>query len=134
MSDLAPARQFLGIELQQIQHSGAHYWAINQHRYIFLILSQFGIAGCKGVSTALDKGPLLLKALPEYKSTLTVQREYQTLIGSLMYLMMGIRPDLAYTISPLSKFSSNLTPEHIAAAKHVLRYLQSTSTLSLAFV
>ena len=135
MSDLGPVRQFLGIEVRQIQHSGAHYWAINQRRFIFTILSRFGMATCKGVSTPLDKGTLLLKALPEYyKSTLTMQREYQTLIGSLMYLMMGTRPDLAYTISTLSKFCSNPTPEHIAAAKRVLRYLQSTSALNLAFV
>ena len=51
-----------------------------------------------------------------------------------MYLMMGTRPDLAYTVSTLSKFSSNPTDNHFSAAKRVLRYLQSSSTLSLAFI
>jgi len=92
------------------------------------------MATYKGVSPPLHKGTLLRKAIPEYKSTLTVKREYQTLIGSVMYLMVGTRPDLAYTISILSKFSSNPTPNHIAAPKRVLRYWQFTSAVHLTFV
>ena len=133
MSDLGSVKQFLGIELKQIQSSGIRYWTISQHRFIATILSRFGISSCHGVATPLDKGKLLVKAAPEFTSTLTSQKEYQTLIGSLMYLMMGTRPDLAYTVSTLSKFSSNPTAEHFCAAKRVLRYLQSTSALSLAF-
>ena len=88
---------------------------------------------CKGVTTPLDQGKLLSKANQEYKSTLTTQQEYQKLIGSLMYLMMGTRPDLAYTVSTLSKFNCNPTSDHLIAAKRVLRYIQSTAKLHLAF-
>lgn len=134
MSDLGSVRQFLGIEINQVQHSGIQYWAINQHRFISTILARFGMHSCRGVATPLDKGKLLVKAPPEFMSTLTSQKEYQKLIGSLMYLMMGSRPDLAYTVSTLSKFSSNPTPDHFSTGKRVLRYLQSTSTLSLAYI
>ena len=133
MSDLGSARQFLGIELNQIEYSGVHYFTINQHRFISTILTRFGMSSCHGVSTPLDKAQFLVKASPEFMSTLASQKEYQTLIGSLMYLMMGSRPDLAYTVSTLSKFSSNPSPDHFSAAKRVLRYLQSTSTLTLAY-
>ena len=88
----------------------------------------------RGFAISLDKGKLLFKAAPEFISTLTSQKEYQALIGSLMYLMMGSRPDLAYTVSTRSKFSSNPTADHYCTAKRVLRYLQSTSMLSLVFI
>jgi len=134
MSDLGPVKQFLGIELKQIQHSGTSYWAISQCRFISTILSRFGMSACRGVTTPLDKGKLLVKAAPDFTATLTSQKEYQTLIGSLMYLMIATRPDLAYTVSTLSKFSSNPSSDHFCAAKRVLRYLQSTATLSLTFI
>ena len=133
MTDLGPVRQFLGIELSQIKHSGFQYWTIHQHRFISTILSRFGMSACKGVATPLDKGKVLSKANPNFTSTLTAQQEYQKLIGSLMYLMMGSRPDLAYTVSTLSKFNCNPTADHLLAAKHVLRYIQSTAKLHLTF-
>ena len=37
---------------------------------------------------------------------------YQQIIGSLMYLVIGTRPDLAFAISLLSQFSSKPTVEH----------------------
>ena len=133
MTDLGSAKQFLGIELNQIQHLGIEYWTISQQRFIKTVLSRFGMLSCKGVTTPLDQGKLLSKAHEEYKSTLTTQQEYQKLIGSLMYLMMGTRPDLAYTVSTLSKFNCNPTSDHLLAAKRVLRYIQSTAKLHLAF-
>jgi hypothetical protein len=48
--------------------------------------------------------------------------EYCAAVGALMYLMVCTRPDLAFTLSRLSKFSSR----HAAAVKRVLRYLAGT--------
>jgi len=55
------------------------------------------------------------------------------MIGSLMYLVTGTRPDLAYTISFLAHFSSCPTDEHIKAAKHVFRYVNGTRNLGLFY-
>ena len=133
MTDRGSVKQFLGIELSQTEHSGIQYWTIHQHHFISTILSRFGMSACKGVATPLDKGKLLSKYNSEYKSTLIAQQEYQKLIGSLMYLMMGTCPDLAYTVSTLSKLNCNPTPDHLQAAKRVLRYIHSTAHLHLAF-
>jgi hypothetical protein len=59
--------------------------------------------------------------------------EYQSLVGSIMYAMLGTRPDLAYAISTLSKFNSCPATEHHAAAKRVLRYLQETKEHGLYY-
>ncbi|CAI7869706.1 unnamed protein product [Closterium sp. NIES-54] len=55
------------------------------------------------------------------------------LVGCLMYLMTCTRPDLAYPLSILARYVApgRHGPEHMAAAKRVLRYLCSTSGLGL---
>jgi len=58
---------------------------------------------------------------------------YQSMIGSLMYLVTGTRPDLAYTISVLTQFSSYPTDKYIKTAKHVLRYVNRTRNLGLFY-
>ncbi|CAI7789338.1 unnamed protein product [Closterium sp. NIES-54] len=58
---------------------------------------------------------------------------YPELVGCLMYLMTCTRPDLAYPLSILARYvdPGRHRPEHMAAAKRVLRYLCSTSGLGL---
>ncbi|CAI7774597.1 unnamed protein product, partial [Closterium sp. NIES-54] len=58
---------------------------------------------------------------------------YLELVGCLMYLMTCTRPDLAYPLSILARYVApgRHRPEHMAAAKRVLRYLCSTSGLGL---
>jgi hypothetical protein len=52
------------------------------------------------------------------------QRNYQVLIGSLMYLAIFTRPDIAYAVSAFGQFSSDPSARHIKAGKHVMRYLK----------
>ncbi|CAI7762619.1 unnamed protein product [Closterium sp. NIES-53] len=58
---------------------------------------------------------------------------YPELVGCLIYLMTCTRPDLAYPLSILARYVTpgRHQPEHMAAAKRVLRYLCSTSGLGL---
>jgi len=60
-----------------------------------------------------------------------LQTPYWELVGSLMYLAMATRPDIAFAISHLSSFLNCYTPDHWSAAVHVLHYLKGTPTLSL---
>jgi len=50
-----------------------------------------------------------------------------------MYLVVGTRPDLSYTVSVLSKFNTSGSMENYAAAKRTLRYLQYTSDLGIVY-
>lgn len=43
------------------------------------------------------------------------------------------RPDIAYTVSVLSRFNSNPGPEHWKAVKHLFRYLKGTMDYSLTY-
>jgi len=79
----------------------------------------------------LIKGITLTKRTTEEPKDQVTQ--YQSMIGSLMYLVTGTRPDLAYMISFLAQFSSCPTEEHIKATKHVPRYVNGTRNLSLFY-
>ncbi|CAI7901631.1 unnamed protein product [Closterium sp. NIES-54] len=73
-----------------------------------------------------------LSALPSDESV-EPSGPYPELVGCLMYLMTCTRPDLAYPLSILAHYvaSGRHRPEHMAAAKRVLRYLCSISRLGL---
>ena len=47
--------------------------------------------------------------------------------------MLGTRPDLAYTVSTLGRFSSDPSIKHVGALKRVLRYLRHTQYHGLLF-
>jgi hypothetical protein len=55
------------------------------------------------------------------------------LLMSLMYLMLGTRPDLAYAIGKLSRFSANPSPDHLAALDRVFAYINHTKDFCLKY-
>jgi len=50
-----------------------------------------------------------------------------------MYLVIGSRSGLAFTVSALSQFSSKSTKHHMGVLKQVLRYLKGTRDLKLIY-
>ncbi|KAL1972155.1 hypothetical protein VTN31DRAFT_7374 [Thermomyces dupontii] len=60
-------------------------------------------------------------------------RSYQQKVGSLMYVAVHTRPDIAFAVSRLARFMTNPGSEHHEAADRVLNYLAHTKTLGLEF-
>jgi hypothetical protein len=58
---------------------------------------------------------------------------YQSIIGSIMYAVIGTRFDLAFTITLLSQFNSCSNDQHLAATKHALRRLSGSKDFKLFF-
>lgn len=84
---------------------------------------------CKPISTPLEPGLQLTKNTNLER----INQPYRELIGSIMYIMLGSRPDLCYTIGYLSRFQDLPSQEHWVNLKRVLRYLQSTKHLKLMY-
>ncbi|KAL0342906.1 UNVERIFIED_CONTAM: Retrovirus-related Pol polyprotein from transposon TNT 1-94, partial [Sesamum angustifolium] len=59
--------------------------------------------------------------------------EYAKIIGSVMFLMNYTRPNIAYAVSRLSRYTHNPNNEHWSALHRLLRYLKSTMNLCLHF-
>ncbi|XP_077277091.1 uncharacterized protein LOC143905509 isoform X1 [Temnothorax americanus] len=126
VKDLGEAKYCLGIEIIKSRES-TH---LSQAGYIKDLLFRFGMADCKTSNTPLDSNIKLTAGDPEYGDDLVLYRE---LVGSLMYLALGTRPDIAHAVSVLSQFNSCHEKKHWTAAKHVLRYLKNTINLALCF-
>jgi hypothetical protein len=48
-------------------------------------------------------------------------RDYQSIIGGLMFAAICTRPDISFAVNRLARYSSNPTEAHFAAAKRILR-------------
>jgi hypothetical protein len=127
VNDMGELNWLLGIQIT-LTEDGI---ALSQRTFIDKILNCFSMEDCKPVSTAIDSNHRL-KSI-EVNEQSTDSTAYQQIIGSLMYLVTGTRPDLAYTITHLSQFNSSPLIMHLTAAKRVLRYLQGTNDRHLFY-
>jgi hypothetical protein len=58
---------------------------------------------------------------------------YSSTIGSLMYVMVCTRPDIAHAVGVVRRYMNNPGKEHWEAVKWILRYLRGTATHALCF-
>jgi len=62
------------------------------------------------------------------------QLEYSKIIGSFMYAMSYTRPDIAFSVGMLSRFTSNPRKPNWDAVQRLMRYLKVTLNLSLLYI
>jgi hypothetical protein len=60
-------------------------------------------------------------------------QKYQLVIGSLLYLMLGTRPDIAYAVIKMSQFSTNPSQTHLDKAMYIMRYLVGTQDYKIVY-
>ncbi|UYV83660.1 hypothetical protein LAZ67_23001938 [Cordylochernes scorpioides] len=121
----------LGIRVQR-GVDGSIY--LDQERYIEELLEKYEMKESKPISTPMDPNYKVTKISPIDGENEPVDKvQYQSLIGSLIYLSVSTRPDIAYTISTLGQFSNDPRRQHWNIAKRVLRYLRKTSGLKITF-
>lgn len=134
MKDLGLLNFCLGIEFKQDTESGEI--SMTQSKYVREILNPFDMENCKAVTTPLNPSEKLSKDMcpeTEDENREVEKLPYQNLIGSLMYLAVSTRPDIAHAVSVLSQYNSNFGHQHWIAAKRILRYLKGTEKLGLVF-
>ncbi|KAL7611157.1 hypothetical protein Lser_V15G13634 [Lactuca serriola] len=61
------------------------------------------------------------------------QLEYSQAIGSLMYAMTSTRPDIAFAVGRLSRFTHNPSTQHRQAVHRVFKYLKGTKDYCLCY-
>ena len=106
--------------------------AVTQSQYINVLLSRFGMKGCKMVETPLNPGARLQQRDTD-DPDIILCKQYSALIGSLLYVACGSRPDISFTVQMLSQFSLNPSKQHLTAAKRVLRYLKRTVDMGITY-
>ena len=91
-----------------------------QSHYVEKILKKFDSFDVSSVRTPYDCS----KHLKKNKENSVSQLEYAKIIGSVMYFMNYTRPNIAYVVSKLSRYTHNLDRYHWDALRHLLRYLK----------
>jgi hypothetical protein len=107
------------------------------HReFIANLLQEHGLHDCKPVSTLLNPRSHLSTSISPQSAAEAAemcQLPYISIVGSLMYLAVTTRPDIAYSAGVLARFNSNPGLQHWQAVKHVLRYLKGTMDYKLVY-
>ncbi|GJR74553.1 zinc finger, CCHC-type containing protein [Tanacetum coccineum] len=98
--------------------------------YIEKILKKFNHEDCSPVSTLMDP----VEKLKPNTSKPVDQLEYSRAIGCLMYAMTSTRPDIAYAVGRLSRFTSNPSRQHWQAITRVFKYLKGTMNYGLSYM
>ncbi|CAI7782472.1 unnamed protein product [Closterium sp. NIES-53] len=128
-TDLGELRSYLGLQITQDR--AQRTITLTQSHMVQQVLQRFDFTYSSPQATPLSTRHSL-SALPSDESV-EPSGPYPELVGCLMYLMTCTRPDLAYPLSILARYVApgRHRPEHMAAAKRVLRYLCSTSGMGL---
>ena len=111
---------YLGLQIERNHEQQAI--KIHQQTYISAILKKFQMTECNPVSTPAEAGKVFSK-----NSDVKAEVPYRQIIGSLMYLTVSTRPDIAFIVGKLCQHLDNPLHEHWQAAKRVLAYLKATS-------
>ncbi|KAL0371833.1 UNVERIFIED_CONTAM: Retrovirus-related Pol polyprotein from transposon TNT 1-94 [Sesamum calycinum] len=133
MKDLGTTKYCLGL---QFEHTKGGIF-IHQSNYIEKVLKRFHMNNAHPLST-----PMVVRSLDVNKDPfrppthnneiLGPEVPYLSAIGALMYLA-NTRPDIAFSVNLLARYSSTPTKRHWNGVKHILRYLRGTSDMGLYF-
>jgi len=135
MTDLGELSTFLGLEI--CRDRSARLLTLSQHQYIDRILQRHGMEDARPSLTPLDSNTRL-PANSETDPTSSTNKEvslelYQSAVRSLMYAMLGTRPDLAYAVGLVCQFNHSPRWEHWVAVKRIFRYLVGTKGYKLEY-
>ncbi|GKA35132.1 hypothetical protein Tco_0721623 [Tanacetum coccineum] len=103
--------------------------AICQSHYIEKVMKKFNYFDCTPVSTSMDTSK---KLMPNNGQAVS-QLEYSRVIGCLLYVMTCTRPDIAFVVGKLSKYTSKPGTQHWQAIQSVLKYLKKTMDYRLKY-
>jgi hypothetical protein len=126
--DLGPAAHFLGMSI--LRDRAACTLKLDQSQMVKDLVSQYGMTDCKPKGIPMEPG-LRLKR-PDSEMELA-DVPYPELVGSLLYIAVCSRPDIAYPVGALARHMSKYTEDHFIAAKAVVRYLASTSDYGIIY-
>jgi len=127
---LGDASHFLGIRI--IRDRQTRTLSIDQIKFADQIIEKFWNDNLpKSTPTPLLTSSALLPN--EGEKNLPMIQVYQQVVGSIMYLMLGTRPDIAYAVGLLARFSSNPSEEHITHLGRLISFIRHTRKRYLNF-
>jgi hypothetical protein len=109
---------FLGIQVKQTKQGTF----VHQAKYTKDLMKKFNMTELKSVSTLMSSAASLG---PDDDGEAVDQREYRSMIGSLLYLT-ATQPDIQFIVGLCARFQSSPRSSHRTAVQRVFRYLKHT--------
>jgi hypothetical protein len=81
----------------------------------------------------IDLSLRLIPTKEGYKASNDFKISYQSMVGSLIYAILSTRPDIVFSVSVISRYTSNPDDSHFKVVKDIYRYLRSTTNYELCF-
>ncbi|KAK7585906.1 hypothetical protein V9T40_000085 [Parthenolecanium corni] len=126
MKDLNNVSSYLGIELNHDVENNV--MTLSQEKYIESLATKYNIKDLNLFDTHIETHLKLKRATePDFNV------EFRNLIGALLYVSAGTRPDVTYSVNYLSRFQAAYDRTHYNYASRVLKYLYKTRKLKLTF-
>jgi len=104
---------------------------LDQCTYLQKVVEHCGMLRAKSASTPLPAGYYATKNMEPVDAEL--HSHFQMVIGSLLYLMLGTRPNIAFVVMHLSCHAMNPSQDHLNKVLYICHYLIGTSTYSLVY-
>jgi hypothetical protein len=118
MSMIGELKFFLGIQVKQMKQGTF----VHQARYTKDLMKKFNMTELKPVSTPMSS---VASLGPDKDGDVVYQREYRSIIGSLLYLT-ATRMDIQFAVGLYARFQSSPRSSHRTAVQRVFRYLKHT--------
>lgn len=134
MTSDGPVNWYLSVKYDRDPTTGAV--KANQEFYINKILKRWGLEQCKPLPTPIPSKPdafLDQLALPVDPIDPELRKQYQELVGQLLYLQVHTVPEISWITSQLARYMAKPGAPHMAAAKKVLRYLQGRKHIPITW-
>lgn len=125
MKDLGRARTCVGMTIEYERD----VISINQSIYAEEVLNRFGMENCKPAASPCD----LSQRLTIGSDGSPVNVPYREAVGSLLFLVQGTRPDLAYAVSNVSRFNDKHDNTHWTGVKRIMRYIKATYNYRIGY-
>lgn len=123
--DATGTMKFLGLDIQFKPEIGEI--RVSQASLIQTVAERFGLSDAAPAKKPID-GFLVPEGEPAPPGN-----AYRSMVGSLMYLAVNTRCDIAFAIKELSRFLENPTVQHIAAAKNVIKWVKATADYAVVY-
>ena len=131
MKNLGTCSQFLGVRITRDRQKRSIH--LTQELFAEKVANSFRQQDAKPAYTPIDTSDPNLTSPHTGEATTTETKQYQSGIGSLTYAMCQTRPDLAFTVSVLSRHSHNPGPNHRNALMRAVRYLHTTKGYGITY-
>jgi hypothetical protein len=130
IQDLGKIEHLLGIEIKQ----GPEFTELSQSKYITELVHKFEVEDLEPKQVPIDASfKITLEGISEEDVKAAKNYPYKSLVGALLWISRGTRPDISAAVGILSKFTHCYTKKHWDQLVGVLLYLKGTPNFCIKY-